>query len=138
MSDEQVYHLVFTESSSYFFSRFLKPGFRHVYAFQETMGDWILIDPSLNSLNVLALHQAKGLDLLKAHSTLRPNDTILSVCAGSPFQMSVFRLGPISCVSGIQYLLGIYWPLTLTPWGLYSRLLSETPPHIRIVNHGRI
>lgn len=124
---------MFSESSSYYLSRWFKHGYGHVHAIAHIKGDWVLIDPSLHSLNFSILGEASGLDLIKFYTLQNPSQSIIHLIVRPNPDLAVYRLGPISCVSSIQYLLGIYWPLTLTPWALYSKLLTHTPQHITIV-----
>ncbi len=136
MSDEKDYYLVFSDSDSYFFSRWFKCGYRHVHAIYHCQGNWSIVDPSLDALNVIYLEKAKNLDFISVYQKLNPEYTILRVAVKPNLDMPVWRIGPISCVSTIQYLLGIYRPLTVTPWGLYCYLVNKTPTHIRIVQNG--
>lgn len=136
MSDEQIYYIVFSDSHSYFLGRFFKPGFRHVHAIHHHGGHWYLIDPSLKCLHHLPLTKEKGIDFISAYAEMFPDKTILKVYARENPDMPVWRIGAISCVSTIQYLLGIYWPLTVTPWQLYCKLKDKTPAHVRIVKDG--
>ena len=138
MSDEKIYYLVWSDSRSFYLSRYLRYGFRHVHAFYFTGSHCILLDPSLRCFNVLNLNVGRMEDFIHFYSEQNPEHTILKVNVLPNPDMSIWRLGAISCVSTIQYLLGIYWPLTVTPYALYSRLLKDTPSHIRIIQDGKL
>lgn len=136
MCDEKIYYLAFGNSSSYWFSRIFKDGFRHVHAIYLHDTDWYLVDPSLTCLHFLPLSKGRKMDFIRAYSEMYPELTFLKVGIKENKDMPVWRVGPISCVSTIQYMLGIYWPLTVSPWQLYCNLKSKTPAHVRIIQDG--
>jgi len=135
--DEKEYYLVFSSYEDHPFFRWLEPGFCHVHLIFSDNGNWILLDPSLSSLNLRSLPKAYNLDLMRTYRKLNPDHTIIHLKINDTPALNVLRCGSISCVSTIQYLLGIYWPLTVTPYGLYSKLLAHTPSHIRIIYDGK-
>ncbi len=134
--DSKKYHLVFTDSNTYPLAKFLKPGFRHVQALHFSPHNLILFEPTVGSLKLYSLPIGTEETYLKFYREQNPHHTILHVNVSPNKDMPVWRLGPISCVSLIQYLLGVYWPLTVTPYALYSKLLTQTPEHIRILDDG--
>src|SRR5271170_6647752 len=138
MSDAKIYWLVFGESETYYLARWFRRGFGHVHAIACIEGYWTLFDPAIHSLVVNVLGESEGVDFIKHYAEQNPTHTFLKVQVFDNPDMPVWRVGPISCVSVIQYLLGVYWPLTVTPYQLYFRLITHTPGHIRILADERI
>lgn len=136
MSNPETLVLVFSSSSTYYLSRFFKPGFQHVHAFARMGKDWFLIDPGICRFRCVPILCEEDIDMHTAATAHDPSCRAITLEVSDPKDLQVYRFGPISCVSTIQYLIGVYWPLTLTPYQLYCRLLSSPPSHIRIIDDG--
>ncbi|WP_439579042.1 hypothetical protein [Elioraea sp.] len=101
--------------------RLLRPGFRHCFAAVEDNTGWTVIDPLSRRLVVQRLAVDVGFDLptfwrragfrvLGPFVPLAPSAGVLP------------PLAPFNCVTACLRLLGLNWPLVLTPFGLYRRL----------------
>lgn len=129
--------LVFQDSRSYWGWQYLTPQFRHVYALIRHPSLWVLFEPSVDGVRALPLDCPGEIDMTIALKAKNPEIVLLRMLVSNERPgMPSFKFIFLSCVSSIQYLLGIYWPLTVTPWGLYSRLVRDTPAHIRILDDG--
>lgn len=109
--------VLFHGSGGRWYSRFLKPGFRHCLAAIEWRGYWIVFDPRPD---LPGLHITQG-----SEQTLRAfyeahGFTVLGVTR----HRSAFRapLMAASCVSAVKRLIGLRASFVLTPFQLYRLL----------------
>ena len=129
-------YLVFCHMDDHPLVNFLKPGFSHVHALLRSDVAWVLLNPSFSSLDMVVLgHNDER--FLHVYHRMNPEHIIMKLELGDCPDLFWGRACNMSCVSVIQYLLGVFWPLTLTPWQLYSKLVSKTPGHIRILSNGK-
>ena len=96
----------------YWWNRYLRRGFQHVYGLQQTKRGWIAYRP------------------FKSFTTIEHVETDLwphEFCDGTVQRVSVLRsdrpprwhIGPYTCVDQFKHLLGIRAPLVRTPYQLY-------------------
>jgi hypothetical protein len=127
MSDDNpeiVWYLAFEDCNTLWWHRFLKPGYRHCWAFKAQVimedpprAEWLLFDPMLTGLDVRLVpkESAVGWLALGINGDLR----ILRVP-----EQRVLLARPrffVSCAGALAALVG-YSKTPLTPWGLYRRL----------------
>lgn len=124
-------YLVFLDEVNYFCSRFFKKGFKHVFALERQALGWVCHDPSRYDLacNILPAHYEHNVvDKFKQDN---PQVTILSLAVYKQTEALYPRLGLLSCVSMIKYLLG-FPCCAFTPYQLYSTLLTKPPHYLRV------
>jgi hypothetical protein len=111
----------------------LKDGFRHVYAIERQALGWICTDPSTSDLHTYILPASYSADVMGEFTRRHPYFTILHLHV-KPHNKKLFpSIGVISCVSAMQYMLGIYWPFVLTPYQLYNKMVQSPPKHIEVI-----
>lgn len=120
-----VWFFAFEEANTIWWHRWLKPGYRHCWAFKvqvimEESGprhEWLLFDPMFTGLDVRLVHQSQA----EAWLALGMNG-YLRILKVPQMQAGVVR--PrffVSCAGALAALIG-YPKTPLTPWGLYWRL----------------
>lgn len=117
--------LVFCHDTDLPWLRWLRPGFRHVFAALPVTGGWITLDPLSTRLE-LAFHP------LPADSDLagwfrRHGHIVLSTATRPPATAIPVPLALLTCVGMVKRLLGLHAPFVLTPWQLYRHLGGEPP-----------
>ena len=127
-------YIVFKDSAAYFGSRLSKAGFRHVFVIERQALGWICYDASVRDLHCITLPASWDNDVIGVFVEQNPGATVVQIFAGAPPSAFILRFGILSCVSVAQYILGVYWPLTISPHQLYLRLI-EGVDHIDV---GRI
>jgi hypothetical protein len=125
-------HLVFMDTH-FKGDEWLKDGFKHVYAIERQALGWICSDPSKSDLHSYILPAHYESEVIEQFKINNPSFTVLSLKV-KPHYNSVFpRFGLISCVSLMQYILGVYWPFVFTPYQLYTKIINQTPNHIEVI-----
>ena len=110
--------------------RFLKPGFRHVFALRRAysfgeggFNGWFLLNPHSASLNALELRGNAYIQFLR-RSQAQGHCTIVEITARQP---TSWRLYPFfTCVAIIAHLTG--HDGALTPWQFYQKLKDPQSP----------
>lgn len=125
-------YLVFMETP-YKGDWMFKRGFKHVYAIERTALGWLCSDPNKSDIHTMILPARYDSEVMIEFIRQNPSFTILRLKV-KPHKDSIYpQLGVISCVSMMQYMLGVYWPFVFTPWQLYNRLLDNPPKHIEVI-----
>lgn len=124
------YWLIFTDGS-YLFSKFIKKGFRHILVLAKDEFNWMIINPSTESLSWDILpHEASTsieeiLEKKKGNTIVKIKNDVIGVRNVSRSRYSnVNFLHPINCVGFVKYILGI-WPFVFTPYQLYKWLIKQ-------------
>ena len=125
-------YLVFQDDIQYPFSRFIKSGFRHVFALERQALGWICIDPSRNDLCATLLPASYDVDIIPQFRINNPSFTITKLKVKQTNKFNYPKPGIVSCVSSMQYLIGVYWPFVLTPYQLYNKLYNNNISHIEV------
>jgi len=128
--------LIFQGTYHYRFSFMLKAGFQHMFALERSALGWVLLDPSRANFHCCILPAAFGDDVAGAFARRNKDSTVMQVFV-KPVQLTrnlYPKLGLLSCVSTMQYTLGVYWPWIITPYQLYCRLRNLTSEHIKVGN----
>lgn len=111
----------------------LKEGFKHCYAIEHQVLGWICVDPNQSNLFACILPAKFESDVMGEYKKLNPDATILHLHVRA-HQLDLYPARAIlSCVSAMQYLLGIHWRSVLTPWQLYNKIKANPPKHIEII-----
>ena len=124
--------LVFMDDVEYIFSRFVQPGFKHVYAIERQALGWICHDPSRRDLFSHILPASYNDEVMGVYKTNNASHIVMGLEVKPNVKTKYPALGFLSCVSVMQYMLGVWWPFVRTPYGLYSRLLKDNTPHIKL------
>lgn len=126
-------YLVFM-NTFYFGDSFIKDGFKHVYCIERQELGWVCLDPSQTHIYNYILPAAYEIDVMSEFKKRNPEFIILKLLV-KPHDKSAYpRPGLVSCVSTMQYLLGIYWPFIFTPYQLYNKMLRKPPKHIEVIH----
>jgi hypothetical protein len=123
---EIVWYVVFEEANTIWWHRWLKPGFRHCWAFKVQViasdpprGEWILVDPLFTGVDIRLVPPESAVGWLALAGIEGSGLQILRV----PEQRNgVIR--PrffVSCAGALAAVLGLR-QTPWTPWGLYWRL----------------
>lgn len=129
---ERDIYLIFQDDQSYLCSALFKKGFKHCFAIERQALGWICIDPSRSDFIATILPAGYHADIIAPFLSQNPTSTVLNLTVRKSHANTYPRLGLISCVSTMQYLLGVYWPLIITPHQLYCRLVNTHVPTIRV------
>ena len=135
-SAERDIYIVFQDDQSYLCSRLFKKGFKHCFGIERQATGWVCVDPSRKDLFAVILPAGFHDNIIDPFLDQNPTSTVIRLTVGrNPKDTNTYpRLGLISCVSVMQYLLGVYWPLTITPHQLYYKLVNKHVPGIRLKN----
>jgi len=109
--------VVFHDYGSHWASRFLRPGFRHVFAAVADHEHWIMVDPR-DGVPVIEVLAPASYDLAAYYreagfTVVERNDP------GQPPRVPVLLS---NCVGAIKALIGLRAPFVFTPYRLYRRL----------------
>jgi len=131
---ERDIYLIFQDDQSYLCSALFKKGFKHCFALERQALGWICIDPSRKNFIATILPAGFHDNIIVPFLDQNPTSTVVRLTVGRlERDTNVYpRFGLISCVSVMQYLLGVYWPLIITPHQLYCRLVNTHVPGIRL------
>jgi hypothetical protein len=131
---ERDIYLIFQADQSYLCSALFKKGFKHCFALERQALGWICVDPSRKNFIATILPAGFHADIITPFLDQNPTSTVIRLTvAHNEKEVNTYpRLGLISCVSVMQYLLGVYWPLIITPYQLYCRLVKAHVPGIRL------
>ncbi len=131
---ERDIYLIFQDDQSYLCSALFKRGFKHCFALERQALGWICVDPSRKNFIATILPAGFHDNIIEPFLSQNPTSTVLRLTvAHNEKDVNTYpRLGLISCVSVMQYLLGVYWPLIITPHQLYCRLLNTHANGIRL------
>jgi hypothetical protein len=125
-------YLIFQDSFSYLGSRFIKKGFRHVFAVEHQALGWICFDASIANIMTTILPAGFHDDVIGHFLRLNPHSTVVKLYVKPTKEIRSFKFGCLNCVSVVQYMLSIHWPFVLTPYQLYSKLVKNGAEHIEV------
>lgn len=130
-------YLIFHDDCEYPFSRFMKPGFRHVFAIELQALGWVCIDPNRTDLTCTILPASWDIDIMPKYRDNNPDSTIINLKVYPTKRSNYPRPSLISCVGVCQYLLGIYYPHIFTPYLLYNKIINSNIKHIEVLSNVR-
>jgi hypothetical protein len=112
--------VVFIEETRLAKLRWLKPGFRHCYAYLALPGGWIGIDPLSHMTEVKGFYGwPEGADLA-AHLRGRGQCALTTAIQQAPHRLAPPL--PFSCVEAVKRLIGLQSWSIRTPWELFQHL----------------
>lgn len=126
-------YLVFHDDTEYFCSKFIRSGFKHCFAIERQAMGWVCVDPSRTDLCCTILPALWETNIIPHFKFMNTGATVLALKVYQTDRANYPRPAINSCVGCMQYLLGVYWPLTFTPYMLYNRIIKNTPKHIEVV-----
>lgn len=126
-------YLVFLDDISYPFSRFIATGFKHVFVIERQGLGWMCIDPSRDDLSATILPASYHVDIIPQFKKNNPDSHIIKLHVKPNSKGYYPRPHLMSCVSTVQYILGVYWPHILTPRMLYNKIINNQHPSIKVV-----
>ena len=127
-------YLIFLDDVQYPFSRFIKKGFKHVYALERQALGWVCLDPSRSDLTAIVLPATYHTNIIPEFQRQNPTATVLPIKMKPHNKSKYPRPMVLGCTSAIQYMLGVYWPCVLTPYQLYNKIIKSPPEHIEVFN----
>ena len=112
--------VVFQDADRIFVHRWLRPGFRHCWAFawDESAGRWLVFEPLFDGMMLRTVDD----DLMAATIALPGSTIVLAECENATATRPALLA---TCVSAMQALLGLRCRRALTPYGLYRTLLAS-------------
>ena len=116
---ESVTWIVFSNDTDVRLLRLLKKGYRHCFAIMQQRGQWVLIDPRLNKLDITILLHPPHFNLPLHFSN--QGKTVVKV-RGMRVPNKIAALWPCSCVETIKRLIGLHRWWAVTPYTLYRAL----------------
>lgn len=125
-------YLIFWNDTEYPCSRFIKDGFKHVFAIERQALGWICLDPNRQDFIATLLPARWQDDVMGTFRKNNPDATILELEVYQSYQWQYPRIGMLSCVSMMQYYLGVWWPHILTPYMLYNKIRKANCHHIKV------
>lgn len=131
---ERELYLIFQDEGSYPGGIVFQKGFKHVFALERQALGWVCIDPSRMDFQCHILPAGFHDDVITSFIAQNPRSTVMQIFV-QPVKNQTLTypgIGFISCVTVMQYTLGVYWPLIVTPYQLYCRLSSRRINHIRM------
>jgi hypothetical protein len=121
--NEITWYVIFTDSPrDYWWTRWLRPGYRHIYAIKWDGFNWIKLEPFTSYVDVSILPYGPG---ARIHDVVNPKgNDILRVTryCERDWIRAPWIFGPMTCVEGIKALLGIRAIHIWTPWQLSNYL----------------
>lgn len=116
------WYLVFSDTEAeHWWNRWLKPGFRHVFAIRRQGDIWLAFSPQQGFTDIDALEGTESvMDIIT-----NPHATVLHCDAERVMQGLRVRslFAPFTCVEQVKSLLGIrHW--CFTPYQLYRQLMD--------------
>lgn len=117
------WYVVFQDADAIWVHRWLKPGFRHCWAFawDEGAARWLVFDPLFDGIYLRTVDEA-ALSGALAQPALASATIVLAPRVGARSTRPHFMA---TCVTAIAALLGLGARRALTPHGLYRTLLAE-------------
>ena len=118
-------YVVFEDSNSLWWLRFLKKGFRHCFVLLVSRENnlAILLNPKSNQIDIQLFHNCDINKLINAFLSVH-HRTILRV----HLEVAPYKVAPImlfTCVEFVKRILGIHSVSTLTPYQLYKKLKNS-------------
>ena len=108
----------------WFLTKFLRPGFRHVYMMRPAHGfdGWVVVNPHSTCIDVMEVTGSRYLELVLQRRN-EGHCTVLAAVSRRPETWQV--RGALSCVSVVSHVLGTECGIFTTPWRLYRNISQQ-------------
>lgn len=120
--EERTFYIIFTNLCSGFHTKFLKNGFKHVYAVEQLEHVFLVYQPTKYGLNVFMAGCTTQDPFIESIMMLDKTASVVKLIV-RPSGKFVLWPKPLTCVSQIEYALGLSG-MSLTPHQLYKRLVT--------------
>lgn len=117
-------YVVFTDNTSLWWLRLLKPGFRHCYVLLELEANntWLELNPYSNQLIIKTYQQHFKFNFIQyLQKKLASHILEFEI---SPAPLHCAPLSAFTCVEFVKRILGIHDVLVLTPYQLYKKIIN--------------
>lgn len=121
-------YLVFcnqSDTTRFKIARFLKKGFRHVFAIERQNFGWICVDASERDLMTIILPAYSHNDVIAQLKHDNKDFTILQLAVPIFSKRKFPKIALLSCVSVMQYYLGLFSQFVFTPHQLYHHVKKQ-------------
>ena len=133
---EREFYVIFTDTDKHIFSFWLKKGFRHCYVIEKLEYIYMMIDPTRHGLNIALPTCGSEHPLIENMIELAPDITVLKILTSGEGTPAVLRPKLMTCVSLVQYILGVSFSFCITPFSLYNKL--KAGKHLNIISSEEI
>lgn len=122
--DYEKCYVVFSDNTTIWWLRFLKPGFRHCYLLlkMKNSGMWIELNPFSNQTAVFVYEYPIDFDF--ADYIKRSRKVILCPIEIRQAPLKCSPLSFFTCVEFVKRAIGIHDRFIHTPWQLYQKILK--------------
>lgn len=93
-----------------------------------------MLDPNRYELRFVPLPVTYRTYMMTEYLEQNPTASVIQLEICNHQQSFYPTMGLMSCVGVVKYCLGVRWPLVLTPWQLWTKLLKSNAPHIKVIN----
>ena len=112
--------VMFCDSQSLWFLRFLKTGYRHCFIAVKSNKDWVIYEPLLSRTEISIIKDADAHYVRSCFEQL--GCSVLAVALNRTHPVKKSLLAPFTCVRAVARVLGVpSWGI-LTPYQLYKYL----------------
>ena len=111
-------------------SPFLKKGFGHCYVIERLEYIWMMFDPTRYGLNVMLPDCDVEHPLVETMMSMCPDLRALRVTTRGDGKSLVLKPKLLSCVSTVEFVMGVGFGLCLTPHQLFKKLLRCKHPNL--------
>ncbi len=113
--------VMFCDSSSLWFLRFLKPKYKHCFIAIKSENDWIVYEPLLNRTEITILRKSKAFEVRRLFESM--GCKVVSANLNRSYVVKFSMFSPFTCVKAISKVLGINTKGIFTPYQLYKELI---------------
>ncbi len=113
--------VMFCDSTSLWWLRFLKPGYRHCFVAISMDAHWVVYEPLLNRTEITLIPSMSANEVRSGFQAM--GCTVQDACVlkvSSISRKTILR--PYSCVEAVQRILGMSARAVYTPYQLYKYL----------------
>jgi len=114
--------VVFADHASCVWLQFLQRGFRHCFVVLRAGAVWLACEPLKDRIELDVLALPPDFDLAAFYGA--QGHRVLQGRRPPPRPRRAFAPAPLTCVTVVKRLLGIYAPRVWTPWQLYAHLTA--------------
>ncbi|MGB1361053.1 MAG: hypothetical protein ACPG8V_02950 [Alphaproteobacteria bacterium] len=112
--------VMFCDSSSRWFLKFLKPKYRHCFVAIKSSSDWIVYEPLLNRTEITIIRDSKAFEVRKCFESM--GCTVVACNINRKEIKPLSMLMPFTCVRAVGRVLGANLQYIFTPYQLYKSI----------------